>query len=69
MFASPKAKTTSNVWMISTHGALPIVMMSNGGLHPSQGAMLLPVRPSMFLSSYVSIAGGTGLPDDPFIIG
>ena len=69
MFASPQAKTTSNVWMISTHGALPIVMMSNGGLHPSQGAMLLPVRPSMFLSSYVSIAGGTGLPDDPFIIG
>ncbi len=69
MFASPQAKTTSNVWMLSTLGRLPIVIVSNGSLHPTQGGLKLLVRPSMFLSSDVSITGGTGLPDDPFTIG
>ena len=69
MFASPQAKTTSHVWMLSTYGVLPIIIKSNGYLYPSQSATNLPVRPSMFLASYVSISGGTGLPNDPFTIG
>ena len=70
MFACPQVKTTEEVWTLNTFGSFVWTITSTGGLGDLQGyEMTHAARPSMFLSPYVTIYGGTGLPDDPFTIG